>query len=424
MNMNNKKTYVLLLLSVHSLQVLADGQSASNGFVADSTLGLLLRNAYISRDYKNGNPDKAEWGQAAMATFSSGFTEGPVGLGVNGFAHYAVRLDGGKGRSGAGGIDFFKQGDSGSAADELAKGGASVKLRVSDTLVEYGNQMPSLPVLRHDNARLLPDSYTGTLITSKELEGLELNLGRFTAESRKSAEGRDSGGLDRIDVLGARYRFNERLSGALYAADIDDVLQRKYANLLYAIPLPGDRSLTFDFNGYKTRLDKDFAAGGGRDNLIWSLAATYSLASHSFMVAHQRNSGDTGYIYGRYQNAGGVGDSNGTIYVANSYWSDFNAEDERSWQLSYAYDFAGQGLPGLSYRVAYVRGDHIKTDNSSDGRESEVFNQLQYVVQGGKAKGMSFKVRSSHLKVSREASSYNVGGDEVRVFVDYPISVF
>lgn len=424
MNMNNKKTYVLLLIAAHSLQTLADEQSASNGFIADSTLGLLLRNAYISRDYKNGNPDKAEWGQAAMATFSSGFTQGPVGLGVNGFAHYGVRLDGGKGRSGAGGIDFFKQGDSGSAADDLAKGGASVKLRVANTLVEYGNQMPSLPVLRHDNARLLPDSYTGTLITSKELEGLELNLGRFTAESRKSAEGRDSGGLDRIDVLGARYRFNERLSGALYAADIEDVLQRKYANLLYAIPLSGDRSLSFDFNGYKTRLDKDFAAGGGRDNLIWSLAATYSLASHSFMVAHQRNSGDTGYIYGRYQNAGGVGDSNGTIYVANSYWSDFNAEDERSWQLSYAYDFAGQGLPGLSYRVAYVRGDHIKTDNSSDGRESEVFNQLQYVVQGGKAKGMSFKVRSSHLKVSREASSYNVGGDEVRVFVDYPISVF
>lgn len=37
---------------------------------------------------------------------------------------------------------------------------------------------------------------------------------------------------------------------------------------------------------------------------------------------------------------------------------------------------------------------------------------------------MSLKVRSSHLKVSREASSYNVGGDEVRVFVDYPLTVF
>lgn len=39
----------------------------------------------------------------------SGFTQGPVGFGVDGIAQYAVRLDGGRGRSGAGGIDFFAQ---------------------------------------------------------------------------------------------------------------------------------------------------------------------------------------------------------------------------------------------------------------------------------------------------------------------------
>ena len=63
-----------------------------------------LRNAYIKRDYRDGLPDKAEWGQGIIATFESGFTQGPVGFGVDGIAQYAVRLDGG--RSGAGGIDF------------------------------------------------------------------------------------------------------------------------------------------------------------------------------------------------------------------------------------------------------------------------------------------------------------------------------
>jgi hypothetical protein len=33
-------------------------------------------------------------------------------------------------------------------------------------------------------------------------------------------------------------------------------------------------------------------------------------------------------------------------------------------------------------------------------------------------------VRSSHLKVSRNASAYMSGGNELRVFVDYPLSVF
>ncbi|CAM2747946.1 outer membrane porin, OprD family [Pseudomonas gessardii] len=424
MNMNNKKVYVLIVVAAASMQARAEEPLPTNGFIQDSSLNILLRNAYISRDYKDGNQDKAEWGQAISARFTSGFTDGFIGFGINSFADYAVRLDGGKGRSGAGGIDFFKQGDSGAPADDIAKAGASIKLRLSKTVVEYGDQMPVLPVLRHDSARLLPDAYTGTLITSRELEGLEVNLGRFTAQSRKSAEGRDSGGLDRIDVYGVRYRFNNRLSAALYASDIQQVLKRHYANLLYEMPLEQERSLTVDFNAYKTRLDKDFAAGAGRDNVIWSLAATYKTGPHAFMLAHQRNTGDTGYIYGRYQNAGGVGDSNGTIYVANSYWSDFNAEDERSWQLSYAYDFGASGVPGLSYRVAYVRGDNIKTQSTGDGRETELFNQLQYVVQSGKAKDLSFKVRSSHLNVSNKASNYNIGGNELRIFVDYPISIF
>ncbi len=38
------------------------------------------------------------------------------------------------------------------------------------------------------------------------------------------------------------------------------------------------------------------------------------------------------------------------------YWSDFNGEDERSWQASYGLDFAGLGVPGLSWTTAYVRG--------------------------------------------------------------------
>jgi hypothetical protein len=45
-------------------------------------------------------PDKAEWGQGIIATFKSGFTQGPVGFGVDCIAQYAVRLDGGRGPSG------------------------------------------------------------------------------------------------------------------------------------------------------------------------------------------------------------------------------------------------------------------------------------------------------------------------------------
>jgi len=428
--MLNKRISLIALGMLSATQAMANDQAESKGFVEDSSLKVLLRNAYINRDYKDRIQDKAEWGQAAIGTFSSGFTQGTIGVGVDAFGLYALRLDGGKGRSGAGGIDFFKQGDSGNAADDLSKGGAAVKFRLSSTTLTYGDQMPALPVLNYDNSRLLPESYTGTLITSKEIKGLQLDAGRFTAESRKSAEGRDSGGLKSINVLGGSYQFTEQFKAALYASDVEDVMKKQYVNANYVFPIDKDQSLTLDFNGYRTKLDKSYAElknSGGQDNKIWSLAATFATGPHSFTVAHQRSTGDSnlGYPYGGYQNAGArQGDGGNTIYLANSYWSDFNAEDERSWQLGYGLDFGAFGVPGLSYNFAYVRGDNITTDTSTGGTEREIFNQFKYVVQSGPAKDLSVKVRSSILRVSQKSSDYNVGGNEVRVFVDYPINVF
>ncbi|WP_210642384.1 OprD family porin [Pseudomonas sp. Tri1] len=428
--MLNKRIGLIALGILSTTHAMANDQAESKGFVEDSSLKVLLRNAYINRDYKDGNQDKAEWGQAAIGTFSSGFTQGTVGVGVDAFGLYALRLDGGKGRSGAGGIDFFKQGDSGNAADDLSRFGAAVKFRVSNTVLAYGDQMPALPVLSYDNSRLLPESYTGTLITSKEIKGLELNAGRFTAESRKSAEGRDSGGLKSINVLGGSYQFTEQFKAALYASDVEDVLKKQYVNANYVFPLAKDQSLTLDFNGYRTKLDNSYVRENnvtGDDNKIWSLAATFVTGPHSFTLAHQRSTGDSnlGYAYGGYQREQNrVGDGGNTIYLANSYWSDFNAEDERSWQLGYGLDFTSFGVPGLTYNVAYVRGDNITTSTSEGGTEREIFNQFKYVVQSGPAKDLSVRLRSSVLRVSQKSSEYNVSGNELRVFVDYPINVF
>ena len=425
--MLNKRIGLLALGILGATQAMASDQSDSKGFVDDSHLNVLLRNAYINRDYKSGADDKIEWGQAAIGTFQSGFTQGTVGVGVDAFG---LRLDGGRGETGAQGIDFFKKDNNGDPAKDLAKGGAAVKFRLSNTVLTYGDQMPALPLLDYDNSRLLPESYTGTLITSKEIQGLELNAGHFTAESRKSADGRDSGGLKGIDILGGTYQFTKQFKASLYASDVDEVLKKQYLNLNYVFPIASDQSLTMDFNGYRTQLDRGYAAdqgAQGRDNRIWSLAATYALGAHSFTLAHQSSTGSSllGYPYGGYQQGQGrVGDGGNTINLANSYWSDFNAADERSWQLGYGLDFGAFGVPGLTYNVAYVRGDNITTATSTGGTEREFFNQFKYVVQSGPAKDLSVKLRSSILRVSEKSSEYNVGGNEVRVYVDYPISVF
>ncbi|MNM53331.1 Porin D precursor [compost metagenome] len=422
-------------------QAQANDQAESKGFIEDSHANVLLRNAYINRDKKHGTDDQIEWGQAVIGNFSSGFTQGTVGVGVDAFGLYALRLDGGKGHNGGGGVDFFKPHDTknaegnASSPHNLARGGAAVKFRISNTVLKYGDQMPALPVLQYDDARLLPESFTGTLLTSKEIQGLELNAGRFTQEARKSAERRDGGGLKSINVFGGSYKFTDNFSASVYTADNEDVMKKHYLGMNYVLPIASDQSLTLDFNGYKSDIDDKYvrAAGlNGDSNTIWSLAATYAYGAHSFTLAHQRSTGSTGYNYGFYQNAGGVGDGGSTIYLANSYWSDFNAEDERSWQLGYGLDFGAYGIPGLTYKLAYVVGDNINTRNAAnpqgfgEGKEREIFNQIRYVVQDGPAKDLSVKLRSSFVRTNNavQQNGYNDDGNEVRVFVEYPISIF
>ena len=92
----------------------ADAASApANGFLEESQLTLLSRNVALYRNLKN-NSNAAdnggvnssqnyvnEWAQAEMLTFTSGFTQGTVGFGVDAFANGAVRLTGGAGTGGS-----------------------------------------------------------------------------------------------------------------------------------------------------------------------------------------------------------------------------------------------------------------------------------------------------------------------------------
>lgn len=425
--MNKYQLSAIALALMTSVPALAASQAESNGFVEDSSLDLFLRNAYMNRDYKHGAQDKAEWGQGAVLTYKSGFTQGLVGFGVDAFGQYAVRLDSGRGRAGAAGIDFFRVDDNGDVERDVAHAGAAVKARFSKTILSYGDQRVSLPVLSHDDSRLLPEAYTGTMITSNEIDGLTVHAGRFHAQARKSDEGRDSGKLKSIEVLGGSYQFNDNIRAALYASDVKDRLERQYINLNYIRPLSADDTLTLDFSGYRTDYDREFrgpSQANGEKNRLWSLSANYATGPHDFTLAYQRNSGDAGYQYGFYQDEGWVGDGGTTIWVANSFWSDFNAKDERSIQVGYGLDFTQFGVPGLSYNVAYIRGTDIDDGTGrGNGTERELFNQFKYVVQSGAAKDLSIRLRSSALRVSNNASAYNADGNEVRIFIDFPMNI-
>lgn len=419
----------------------ASSQDDSKGFFGDQSLKLKTRLEYMNRDYKNGasNPSsgtsgyRQDTGVSQLVTYESGFTQGTVGFGLDAMAMGSVKLDGGSGRRGNG---LFANDSEGNPEKSQGKVGGAVKFRLSDTTLKYGQQFVASPVFATDDSRLLPEVATGTLITSKEIKGLELSAGRFTALSKQTGMARDSiGGLadedgnhgkglsDGINIFGASYAFTDNFTGALAASDADEYFKKYYLNLNLTVPIADDQSLNFDLNGYKTKGDKrgdlvDAIGDGvlGVDNNLWSLAAAYSLGAHKFTVAYQQSSGDNAYYYGV--------DGNSTIFVSNSIQiSDFVGREEKSWQARYDLNMASYGVPGLSFMTRYVRGDNIKTNGLGEGKENEWNLESKYVIQEGPAKDLSFRARFANYRSNGAYSGYSPDVYDTRLIIEYPLSI-
>ena len=146
-------------------------------------------------------------------------------------------------------------------------------------VLKYGDQFTALPVFSTDDSRLLPEVAEGFLVTSNEIEGLELHAGHFTAINAQDQTYHDSIGLKSADVLGGSYSFNDDLSASLYYSDVEDAFKKYYGNVNYTIGLGEAQSLNFDFNIYRTKYDKEYTdTGSSEKNTIWSLAAAYNLS--------------------------------------------------------------------------------------------------------------------------------------------------
>ncbi|EJN32684.1 MULTISPECIES: OprD family porin [unclassified Pseudomonas] len=418
----------------------ASSQDDSKGFIGDQSLKLKTRFEYMNRDFKNGAGNgtsgtagyRQDSGLSQLLTYESGFTQGTVGFGLDAMAMGSVKLDGGSGHRGNG---LFANDSDGNPEKSQGKIGGAVKFRVSDTTLKYGQQFVASPVFATDDSRLLPEVATGTLITSKEIKGLELSAGRFTSLSKQTGMGRDSigglpdengfggKGLTNINIFGASYAFTDNFTGALAASDADDYFKKYYINLNYTLPINDEQSLNFDLNGYKTKGDSrgdlvDAIGDGtlGVDNNLWSLAAAYSLGAHKFTVAYQQSSGDNAYYYGV--------DGNSTIFVANSIQiSDFVGREEKSWQARYDLNMKTYGVPGLSFMTRYVMGNNIETNGLGEGKENEWNAESKYVIQEGPAKDLSFRLRYAMYRSNGAYSGYSSDNNDTRLIVEYPLNI-
>ncbi|MHB0763742.1 OprD family porin [Stutzerimonas sp. NM35] len=409
-----------LALAVGASFMLPSAFAAEGGFIEDTTATLQARNYYFSRDFSdivgpNQQSKSEEWAQGFILRVNSGYTQGTVGFGVDLLGQLGIKLDSGGGRVNTG---LLPTDTDGKAVDNYSRLGAALKVRLSQTELKVGEQTPNLPVLTFSDIRLLPPTYQGASIVSREIDGLTLQGGQFRSGSLLNAAGDGKmraklghtpqlGGdaaTDRFNYAGADYTFNDkRTSVGLWYAQLEDIYNQRFYSLKHSEPV-GDWVLGANIGFYDSKEDGDQLLGNIDNQAAFSqLSAKYG--GHTFMVGYQAMFGDDAFPR-VFNNVTPLGNEVPTY--------EFAGADERSWQVRHDYDFAALGIPGLVTTVRYITGDNVDTGMGFEGKEWERDLDVGYTFQSGVLKNLNVRVRNV---VAR--SNYRSDIDENRLIFNY-----
>ncbi|WP_256665952.1 OprD family porin [Pseudomonas sp. 8Z] len=388
--------------------------ATAGDFVDGAKVTLGMRNFYINRNFVDpafGQGKAEEWTQSFILDARSGFSEGPVGFGIDVLGMSAFKLNGGRGTRNTGLLPVH---DDGRTADDFGRLAVAAKAKLSNTELKIGEWMPVLPILRADDGRSLPQTFEGAQLTSSEITGLTLYGGQFRQNSPRndaSMEDMSSTGAttDRFNFVGGEYKFNQdRTLIGLWNAELQDVYSQQYLQLLHNQPL-GNWILGANL-GYFVGSEDGSELAGELDNKTYSGLFSLKTGHHTFYVGLQKVSGDA------WMRVNGT--SGGTL-ANDSYNASYDNAGERSWQLRYDYNFAGLGIPGLTLMNRYISGDNVHTSSTNDGKEWGRETELAYVVQSGPLKSLSMKWRNNTIR--RDFSSNEF--DENRLIFNYPLSI-
>ncbi|MCO8313620.1 OprD family porin [Pseudomonas mandelii] len=425
-------------------------QAQAPGFIDGSHLGLNLRHYYANQHTRRSTylgikkadglePTRIRetWVQTAMLNYSSGYTQGPIGFGLDASLFSAVNLERGHGRVANGGDRVLVDSDGDAVPTWSRLGVGDLRLRFSSTEIKAGRLLTDNPILRYKDNRALPSSFQGMSLSSNELDWLALQAGSFEraiprtgtgSEKLTTTFGNRAYSGSRISYLGGMAKTPYGLDVSLYASRFEDMWQQTYLGLTQLI---GDRrqiALKTALNYYHTE-DQGEQHLGYIDNDAFSLAFTASHLAHSLTLAWQQVFGDEYFDY--------VWESTGN-YMANSLYSDYNGPNEKSWQVRYDLDLASFGVPGLTTSLWHAKGwdiDGTRYSGDRNGRNTgynvrgldnakhdENGLMVAYVVQSGSLKNAVFRT----IVYNHRATGGQIDGsyDEVRLVANVPVWLF
>lgn len=404
---------------------------AQADFLKDSRLNFSTKNYYFNRDYRDGTgPSKAEeWAQGFVMKYQSGYTDGPLGFGLDAIGMLGIKLDSAPERSGTGilarqavsdhpGKPYAKR-----AADDYSKLGLTAKARLFDSNELFvGSLQPAgIAVIQPNISRLFPQTFEGQQLTSKAIENLTLNLGHISQVKQRDSTDFEKMGItsqsgqyssaarsDDFKFAAADYQITRDLLASLHFGRLQDIYQQGFVGLKYNTPL-GPGRLLGELR-YFDGSDAGAALGGHVDNQALSTNFGYSIDGHTVSGGYQKQWGDTAYP---------LIDGTVSYLFTELQVSNFSRARERSWRARYDYNFAAAGMPGLTFTTVYVQGDQARVVNmNQEGQEWERDTYITYVVQDGPLKNVGVQWLNA-----TQRSNYTRNTDENRLIFSYSLAL-
>jgi len=399
------------------VEELPSKQDTAEGFLEGQTLTFTTRN-FFSQEHTRGDTvfyidkdgveepthSRETWVQGSILAYSSGYTQGTVGFGVDVAGFSAVTLERGHGAIAGGGSRTLTDSD-GDAPWTWGKVGiADARMRFSNTEVKVGRFQVDTPVLSYFDNRALPSSFDGASFVSDEVQNLTFQGGSIDRVSPRTGSNEEKlsttyGDMvqgDRFGYVGATYKAAPSLALTAYAGNFQDIWNQYYLGATHTMGDPNEFALKTAFNWYDTK-DAGTELAGPINNQAYSLAVTGTHQAHSLTLSAQQINGNE---YFDYLN------ETASIYLTNSMFSDYNGPNETSFQVRYETDWGYFGVPGLSSMLWMVRGwgiDGTHYSGGDSGNYADVLDldgawhyeygvQVGYKVQAGPIKDTSFKV--------------------------------
>lgn len=409
----------ILICSVSSILTT---HTIANSFIDDSSLKLTTRNYYLDRDFTDFKPipGARDWAQGFIFNFNSGYTSGAIGLGLDLQTLTSIKLQGDEKYLGSGLL--ITNPITRERSDTASELGITLKAKYKETELKAGTIQPWTPVIFSSPSRLLPQTFSGAIIQSKDINNLEITAGyidqvnhrdstNYEDMSNSTFNGRFKlGKTDEFLFLGGKYAWSPATQAGLYYAQADNLYNQSALTFKNTYPLNEQLKFITDLRFWNST-DNGQALAGPVDNTLLTGNFGLNHNNHTLIFSTMQNLGDTAHPYL----------SGGEVLIYIDGWStDFLNPEEKVYGVRYDYDFKDH-IPGLKFMTRYTKGTDIKLPNLGSGNleEDSLDFDIQYTLQSRLLKGLALRTRYAMYDNNFNQTASFKPADEFRFNLDY-----